>query len=139
MLVVAIAVALEVQAQIEERPTKYALGAQQQSDQEPSDSSVAVEERVDSLELGVRERGLHEHRRRVGIVVDELLEGAHCCGDLLPRRRDETCRRGSGPAEPVLVAAELPAPAMREAFHASGIDSESFVSPVNGPAAELQL
>jgi len=36
-----------------------------------------------------------------------------------------------------LVAAELAAPAMREAFHTSGIDSESFVSPINGPAAEL--
>jgi len=36
-----------------------------------------------------------------------------------------------------LVSAELAAPAMREGFKAAGIDSESFVSPVNGPAAEL--
>jgi len=35
-----------------------------------------------------------------------------------------------------LVAAELAAPAMRTAFAQSGLGSETFVSPVNGPAAE---
>jgi homoserine kinase len=35
------------------------------------------------------------------------------------------------------VAAELAAPAMRSAFAAAGLDSESFVSPINGPAAGL--
>ena len=37
-----------------------------------------------------------------------------------------------------LVAAELAAPAMRAAFAASGIGSESFVSRINGPAAGLE-
>ena len=36
-----------------------------------------------------------------------------------------------------LVAAELAAPAMRAAFAEAGLASESFVSPVNGPAAKL--
>ena len=36
-----------------------------------------------------------------------------------------------------LVAAELAAPAMRAGFADAGIASESFVSPVNGPAAEI--
>jgi len=36
-----------------------------------------------------------------------------------------------------LVAAELAAPAMRAGFAAAGFASESFVSPINGPAAEL--
>jgi homoserine kinase len=36
-----------------------------------------------------------------------------------------------------LVAAELAAPAMRAGFADAGVASESFVSPVNGPAAEL--
>jgi homoserine kinase len=35
------------------------------------------------------------------------------------------------------VAAELAAPAMRAAFAEAGLASESFVSPVNGPAAAL--
>ena len=35
------------------------------------------------------------------------------------------------------VAAELAAPAMRAAFAEAGLASESFVSPVNGPAASL--
>jgi homoserine kinase len=35
------------------------------------------------------------------------------------------------------VAAELAAPAMRAAFAEAGLASESFVSPVNGPAAKL--
>ena len=107
MLVVAVAVALEVQAQIEERPAEYALGAQQQSDEEPSDSSVAVEERVDRLELGVRERRLHEHGGWVWVVVDELLEGAHRRSYLLPWWRHVPRDGGAGAAEPVLAAAEL--------------------------------
>jgi homoserine kinase len=36
-----------------------------------------------------------------------------------------------------LIAAELAAPAMCEGFAEAGLASESFVSPVNGPAAEL--
>lgn len=35
------------------------------------------------------------------------------------------------------VAAELAAPAMRAGFEAAGLDCESFISPVNGPAAAL--
>jgi len=35
------------------------------------------------------------------------------------------------------AAAEAAAPAMRAAFAAAGVDSESFVSPVNGPAAKV--
>jgi homoserine kinase len=35
------------------------------------------------------------------------------------------------------VVAELAAPAMRAAFAEAGLASESFVSPVNGPAAKL--
>jgi len=48
---------------------------------------------------------------------------------------------GAGPSVfawfETLVAAELAAPAMRGAFAASGIASETFVSRVNGPAAGL--
>jgi homoserine kinase len=36
-----------------------------------------------------------------------------------------------------LVAAELAAPAMRAGFAEAGVASESFVSPIKGPAAEL--
>jgi len=36
-----------------------------------------------------------------------------------------------------LVAAELAAPAMREGFAHAGVQSESFVSPIKGPAAAL--
>jgi homoserine kinase len=35
------------------------------------------------------------------------------------------------------IAAELAAPAMRQGFAEAGLASESFVSPVNGPAATL--
>ena len=38
--------------------------------------AVAVEERVDGLELHVRERRLDERRRRLGLVVEEALERA---------------------------------------------------------------
>jgi hypothetical protein len=43
--------ALEVEAQVEQRLAKHAGVAQQQRDEEPSDTTVAVEEGVDRLEL----------------------------------------------------------------------------------------
>lgn len=62
---------------------------------------------MDRLELRMRERCLDENRRRLGLVVQELLEIAHRRHDLGRRCRYEASVARTGPAEPVLVAPEL--------------------------------
>ena len=39
----------------------------QQHDQQPTDPAVAIEKRMDRLELRVGESGLHHHRQVVGV------------------------------------------------------------------------
>jgi hypothetical protein len=46
---------LQVEAQVEERLAQDPAVTEQQGDQEPAHPSVAVEERVDGLELDVRQ------------------------------------------------------------------------------------
>ena len=106
-LVVQAAVLLQVKAEIEHRRTQDALLAQQQQrDQQSAKPPVAVEERVDRLELDVDQAGLDQGGQAIGRVVDEQLELAHALLDDV-RRRDERRVAGPGAAYPVLAAAEF--------------------------------
>ena len=73
-LVVALSVLLEVKAEIEERPSERALVAENEHDEEAPAPAVAVEERVNGLELNVDEGRLQQRGRLDRIVVDEFLE-----------------------------------------------------------------
>jgi len=53
-------VLLEVQAQVEDGLPEHARVTEQKGDEQSSKPSVPVEERVDRLELNMRERGLDE-------------------------------------------------------------------------------
>src|SRR4051812_22816773 len=64
VVVVGVPMLLEVEAQVQQRLREHLVGAEQQRDQEPTDAAVAVEKRMDRLELDVSERGLDEDRRR---------------------------------------------------------------------------
>ena len=89
---------------------------EQKRDQETPDSAVAVEERVDRLELRVRQTGVDERRER--LLVEKPLEVVQRHLHLRDRRRDESGLvqgRVLGP-DPVLRAAEL----AREAVGATG-------------------
>jgi hypothetical protein len=77
---------------------------QKQCDEQTNDSAVAIQERVDRLELHVGKPGLDQ--RRQGIVrVQSLLERGHELGHDLWRRRNEPGVAGPRAPDPVLCAA----------------------------------
>ena len=65
--------ALEEKAQVKQRLGEQLPVLQQERDEQATDAAVAVEKRVDSLELDVHEGGADE-RRQVVVAVDVLLK-----------------------------------------------------------------
>jgi hypothetical protein len=72
MLVVRLPVLLEEVRQIQHRLVQHAALGEQESDQQPAHASVTIKERVNRLELHMRESDLHQRRQVVG-RVQELL------------------------------------------------------------------
>src|SRR5947207_3028551 len=106
-LVIGVAVGLEIKAEIEERAAQHALLAEEQRDKQPPEPAVAVEERVDGLELYMSEPRLHEDGNLRRSRVQEPLEIAHASPDLARRRRHEGSIARPRAADPVLAAAKL--------------------------------
>src|SRR5205807_4929523 len=100
------AVALEEKAQVQQRLGEQLPVLQQERDEQATDAAVAVEKRVDGLELDVHERGADE-RRQVVVAVDVLLKIAEKTCQLLGRRRDENGVARTSAADPVLAASQL--------------------------------
>src|SRR5205085_6434799 len=75
-LVVRAPVRLEVEAEVQQRLAHHLALAQKKRDQQPAEAAVAVEERVDRLELHVREARHYEHRDLGRFRVEEALEVA---------------------------------------------------------------
>ena len=65
--------ALEEKAQVKQRLGEQLPVLQQERDEQATDAAVAVEKRVDSLELDMHEGGADE-RRQVVAAVDVLLK-----------------------------------------------------------------
>ena len=101
-------VALQVVAYVEERPVQDARVDELEGDEEPAHAPVAVQERVDGLELGVHEAAVDEHGQ-VALFVQELLKVVERLGHLGHRRRDEggLGEGRSARADPVLAPAKL--------------------------------
>jgi len=68
------AVCLEVKTEVKKRLRQNVFGTEDERDEQPAESPVAVEERVDRLELNVRKRGLYERGRIHRPVVKEFFE-----------------------------------------------------------------
>jgi len=79
--VILLAVLFEVEAQVEQWLAQQAGATEEQRDQQASHAAVAVEERMDRLELHVRERGLDEHGQSSALVMQEPFEVRHGIGD----------------------------------------------------------
>ena len=79
---------------------------QDKGDQKAPDSAVTVQERVDRLELRMRQ-ACPDERRQVGFGVKERLQFVQAPVHLLDRWRDEACRLRIGAADPILRATEL--------------------------------
>ena len=71
-VVVLAAVAFQEEAQVQQRALQHAALHEQQRDQQTPDTAVAVEERVDRLELSVRQSD--ERQRRLEPAVQEYLQ-----------------------------------------------------------------
>ena len=109
-LVVAAAVLLEEQAQIEQRLLQHASLDQHQHDQQPAQATIAVQKRVDGLELHVGQGGPHQHRQGVRTIwsaMDEVLQLAHARTYQPLRRWHEAGVARPGAADPLLTAPEL--------------------------------
>ncbi len=84
-------VGLEEATQVQQRARQQVTFDQEEDDQQAPEPAVAVEERVDRLELVMGERGRDE-RRQVVIVVDESLEVGERCAEIVDGWRHK--RRG---------------------------------------------
>lgn len=79
----------------------------QESDQQPPDATVAIEKRVDGLELHVSQSGPHQGRQ-VARAMNPLVELAESTGNLFRRGRNERRVSRPCPSDPVLRSANGP-------------------------------
>ena len=93
---------LEVEAQVQQRLLQHSGVVQQDRDEQSSDTSIAVEERVDRLELHVRQRRRHQDRVGSISVVEHALQSRHRLLDERRRRRHEMSVPGPSSTDPVL-------------------------------------
>ena len=83
---------------------------QEQRDQQPPDTAVAIQVGVDGFELNVQESGAHEGRQGGVVGVQVLLETRQHITEQVRRRRDIERVARSRPADPVLAASNLARP-----------------------------
>ena len=98
--------ALEEEAQIQERLGEQLPVLEQQRDEQAADAAIAVEIGMDGFELHVHERGADE-RRELRLAVDVLLQVTQERAQLLRRRWNEDRVARAGAADPVLAAAQF--------------------------------
>jgi len=115
---------LEVVAEIEQRLPEDAALHEQERDQQPSDSSIAVQERMDGLELRVGKCCLDQYRCLV-VRVEVALEAVERLVHVGNGRRDErsAADRGARWTDPVLRGTKLSGGRLR----ASAVPQKAFM------------
>jgi hypothetical protein len=83
------------------------LVVKEEGDQQPAKAAIAVEKRVDGLELHMGQRRLEQYRSRLGLVVKETFELAHAFEHVFSGRRNKGRIARPGAADPVLAAPEF--------------------------------
>lgn len=106
--VVGTAILLQMQTEIKKRLRKDALVNKEQRYQQSANTTVAIEKRMNRLELHVGERRLYQGGRRTRFAVEELLKGTETFEQLVGRRRNVDRIARPAAADPVLGRAELP-------------------------------
>src|SRR5580693_9363120 len=121
---------LEVVAQIQKWVMQSTFVDEQECNQQPSDSSVPVEERVDRLELSVCQADFDQQRVGRGCVEEhlEVVQGLEHVGH---GRWDECCggERSALGTDPVLGPSEL----ARRSLCATHAVQEAFVDLLDQP------
>ena len=97
----------EIQAEVQKRLPEEPGVAQHQGDQQSSQAAVAVQERVNGLELNMRQAGLDENGKSVVGGVDEPFQVGHALLDVVGWRRNEGRIAGTRAADPVLGSPEF--------------------------------
>ena len=92
MIIIGLAMSLEVRTKVEKRTGQGALNAQQKSDQQASDATIAVQERVDRFELVMDHRKTYEYRE-IGPVMQESLK---CAKGFIHLHRWRGMKEGGG-------------------------------------------
>ena len=101
------AVRFEVEGKIEQRLCKQTTVVQEQGDEEAAEAAIAIEKRMNGLELHMGERGFDQHGQAGGFVVEEGFERGHAGLDLWRRGRNEAGVTRAGASDPILAAAKL--------------------------------
>src|SRR5690606_21933187 len=102
-------VRLQIEAEVQEWPPQGSMDAKVQRHQQAPDAAITVEERMDRLELHVKQPGLDEGRKPRLIFMHEGFECGEAGIEFRYRRRDEQRVRWASAADPVLRAPELAA------------------------------
>ena len=97
----------ERHAEVEQWLFEQAPVLDEQRDQQPPNAAVAVQERVDGLELHVREPSAHQ-RRQVAVGMPPPLQRRQRGRNVLGRRRNEAGGTRTPAADPVLRPPNLP-------------------------------
>ena len=97
----------EIEGKIKHGRVEHALGTKDEGDEQAAEAAVAIEERMDGLELDVGEGGLEQRAGFDRLVVEEKFEGSHGFQHRVGRRWDEPGISGARSADPVLAGAEL--------------------------------
>lgn len=106
-IVIDLAIVFEIQTQVEDRLRQRAAATEQESDEKTSESSVAVEKWVESLELHMGQSGPNKKRQILSLRMEKHLELAHALRDEFGRWWNERRVAGSGSSDPVLAPAKL--------------------------------
>jgi hypothetical protein len=116
---------LEVVREVQHGLVQHAALGEQERDQQPPDAAVAVEERVNRLELDVGQRDLDE-RWQVVVAMEELLQLAERRGHHMVRGRHErrVVQPCAGGTDPVLAGSQFAGlqTTAAHAFHLLGVD-----------------
>ena len=104
--VVLLLLTLEGQADVEQGLLQQIPMLDEQRDQEPADAAVAIEERMDRLELRMGETNPNQGRQ-TAIVMQPPLQRREGVGDGFGRRWDKAGVAGPAAADPVLRPAEF--------------------------------
>ena len=102
--VIILAVHFEIETEVEHRLPQHLLLAQEQRDEQAAKTTIAVQKRMDSLELHVSQCRLEQCRGGVRLVVEEEFQRAHALRHRIGRRRNKGRISRPGAAYPVLAA-----------------------------------
>jgi hypothetical protein len=97
----------EEEGEIEQGLCKEAAMVEQQGNEQASKATIAVEKRMDGLELHMSQRGFEQEGQTCIILMKEGFQCSHAGFDFLRRWRDETGIPRPGAPDPILAAAKL--------------------------------